>query len=125
MPREDDHMIKLHEDEREYRYKDHGTKYLLKSPRLNFGAVRLRPGDHFEAHKHEFMEETIYVVEGSVRLTLNGVPYDLVPGDFVSMQPGEVHFLDNVGDVPCKYVISAAPPVDGDKVLLEEPEKIV
>ncbi len=118
-------MLKIHEDEREYRYGDHGTKYFYRGPRMNAGAVLLRPGDHFEAHKHAIMEETVYVVEGSVVITLDGTPYELGPGDFFRIDPGEVHFLDNVGDVPCKYIISAAPFVAGDKILLEEPEPIV
>lgn len=66
------------------------------------------------------MQETFYVVEGQVVLTLEGTPNRLGPGDYLHVEPGEAHFLDNNGEVPVKIVITAAPFTDGDKVALEE-----
>ena len=49
-------MFLLNENEREYRFKDSGPKYLMRGPRSNFAVVQFMPGQDFEAHYHNVME---------------------------------------------------------------------
>ena len=87
-------MFLLNENEREYRFKDSGPKYLMKGPRSNFAVVQFMPGQDFEAH-------------------------NLKAGDFIHIEPGEVHYCVNNYDVPIKMVSTLAPYQEVDKVVVE------
>ena len=45
----------------------------------------------------EHNHEAFYVLEGSLEVTADGKPYDLGPGDFLSVRPGVLHSLKNAG----------------------------
>ena len=63
-------MFIVNENEREYRFGESGPKYLMKGPRMNFALVRFRPGEDFQAHYHNVMEEDFFILEGKVDLSL-------------------------------------------------------
>ena len=46
-------------------------------------------------HFHEKTNHSWYVVEGELRLTVDGVPYDLTPGGFVYVPVGSSHTFAN------------------------------
>ena len=50
-------MFVVNENDFEYRFGDSGPKYLMKGPRMNFALVRFKPGEDFDAHYHNIMEE--------------------------------------------------------------------
>jgi len=58
-------MERVNEHECEFRFGDHGPKYLLRGPRLEWGIIRFQPGQELGAHKHEEVEETFYFEEGT------------------------------------------------------------
>ena len=43
-------MFIVDEKDKEYRFQDHGPKYLMKGPRMNFAIVQFQPGQDFRAH---------------------------------------------------------------------------
>ena len=57
-------------------------------------------GTHFPLHKHAATHEALYVIEGSISLTLADKVFQLVPGDYVNIPAGTVHgftYLDHRG----------------------------
>ncbi|MCH4054407.1 MAG: cupin domain-containing protein [Atopobiaceae bacterium] len=112
-------MFHLNQSEREFRNGDNGPKYLMKGPRVNFGIVRLNPGDTMAKHLHRTMEENFYVMEGNPTFTIDGTELAAQPGDFIHVEPGEAHEIENRSDAPCLFVINTDPYIEaGDKVLL-------
>ena len=112
-------MFVMNENEKEYRFGDSGPKYLMKGPRMNFALVQFMPGDDFDAHYHNVMEENFYVIEGEVDIVVDGKVNHMKPGDFIHIEPSEVHYCINVSDKPIKMVSTLAPYQESDKVSVE------
>lgn len=115
-------MFTLNENDREYRFGESGPKYLMKGPRMNFAIVRFRPGEDFQAHYHNVMEENFFILEGKVDIVVDGKKTVLSAGDFIHIEPGEVHYLKNTYNEPVKMVSTLAPFQEVDKVTVENPE---
>lgn len=114
-------MFALNASDKAYRHGDHGPKYLMMGPNTNFGIVRLRPDDQVKAHYHEKMEENFYLIKGSVVMTIDGHEHTFVQGDFIHVEPGEVHALKNTGTDEVQFVVTTSPYMDGgDKVVVDE-----
>ena len=109
-------MKKIHESEFEYRFGDSGPKYLLRGPRMNMGVVVFQPGQDFRDHLHNVMEENFFILEGELEFTVAGNTFTARPGDLVSCEPGEAHYLKNISDAPAKAVFALAPFQEKDKV---------
>lgn len=110
-------MFTLHEDEKAYRHGDHGPKYLMMGPTSNFGIVKLLPGNVVSPHYHEIMEENFYILEGTVSMTVNDVESTYSAGDFIHLEPGEVHRLENKGTETVRFVVTTSPWMDhADKI---------
>ena len=114
-------MFIVNEKEKEYRFGESGPKYLMKGPRMNFALVRFRPGEDFQAHYHNVMEENFFILEGKVDIYIDGEKYTLAPGDFIHVEPKEVHYLINGYDIPVKMVSTLAPFQEVDKVTVDNP----
>jgi len=84
-------MERVNEHECEFRFGDHGPKYLLRGPRLEWGIIRFQSGQALGAHKHEEVEETFYFEEGTPLMVVNGEEYRVVAGDVFRLEPGESH----------------------------------
>ncbi len=55
-------------------------------------------GAHFPLHRHADTYEALYVMEGSISLTLGDKVFHLLPGDYVNIPPGTAHgftYLDH------------------------------
>ena len=113
-------MFYLNESEREHRHKDHGPKYLEQGPRMNFGIVQLMPGNVVSPHVHKVMQESFFILQGSVNMRIDGEDVKLVKGDYIHLEPGEVHKIWNDGDEILRMVVTAAPYVEGDKESVPE-----
>ena len=55
-------------------------------------------------HFHEKTNHSWYVVMGELRLTVDGVPYDLAPGGFVYVPVGTSHTFANLTGHPAAMV---------------------
>ena len=100
-------MFVVNEKDFEYRFGDSGPKYLMKGPRMNYALVQFQPGQDFQAHYHNVMEENVC--------------HTLTEGDFIHIEPGEVHYVKNAYDKPIKMVSTLAPYQEVDKVNVENP----
>lgn len=112
-------MYIVDEKDREYRFGDSGPKYLMKGPRMNFALVQFMPGQDFQAHYHNVMEENFYILEGEIDITVDGVVHHLCPGQMIHIEPGEIHYCRNNYDKPIKMVSALAPYQESDKVDVE------
>ena len=109
-------MFVLDEKEKDYRFGDSGPKYLMKGPRSNFAVVRLNPGQDFPAHYHEIMEENFYVLEGKIDIYVDDAKVTLSKGEFIHIEPNEVHYVKNPYDEPIVMVSTLAPFQEVDKI---------
>lgn len=109
-------MFVVHENDFSYRFGNSGPKYLMKGPRMNFALVQFQPGEDFTAHYHNVMEEDFFILEGKVDIVVDGVVNTMGPGQFIHIEPGEVHYVKNAYDAPVKMVSTLAPFQESDKV---------
>lgn len=111
-------MYVLNEKDKDYRFVDRqsGPKYLMKGPRMNYAIVRFNPGEDFKAHYHNVMEENFYILEGKIDIIVDGKVNSLKEGDFIHIEPGEIHYCKNSYDEPVKMVSTLAPFQESDKV---------
>ncbi len=109
-------MFVVHEDDFEYRFGDHGPKYLMKGPRMNFALVQFQAGQDFTAHYHNIMEENFYILSGEVDIVVDGKVNHLKAGQMIHIEPKEIHYVINNSDGPVKMVSTLAPFQEVDKV---------
>ncbi len=112
-------MYILNENEREYRFGNSGPKYLMKGPRMNFAVVQFQPNEDFKAHYHEVMEENFFILEGEIDIVVDGVVHHLKEGDFIHIEPNEVHYCINRYGKPVKMISTLAPFQESDKKDIE------
>ncbi len=111
-------MQHVNERDLAYRDGDSGVKYLMRGPNIDWGLIRILPGDHLGAHLHQRVEETFYVLAGEGVLTANGEPYDARPGDVFRLDPRDSHDIANSGIEPLELVFIKCPYAPEDKVNL-------
>ena len=111
-------MFLLNENEKEYRFGSSGPKYLMKGPRMNFALVQFLPGEDFEAHYHNVMEENFFIIEGEVDIIVDGKVNHMKAGDFIHIEPTEIHYVKNIYDKPVKMISTLAPHEEPDKVIV-------
>jgi len=73
-------------------------------------------------HKHLKHTESIYFLEGSCEMKINGKTMALKKGDFLIIPVGVPHSVERVtSDVPIKVLSSQAPEFKGDdRVIIQE-----
>ena len=113
-------MYIVNENEREYRFGDNGPKYLMKGPRMNFAMVQFTPGKDFKAHYHNIMEENFFILEGEIDIVVDGKVNHLKAGDFIHIEPLEVHYCINNYDKSVKMISTLAPYEEVDKIEIED-----
>ena len=109
-------MQRESEGELQYRDGDHGVKYLMRGPKIDWGVIRLRPGDSLGAHYHNRVEETFYVTSGSPKMVVNGAEIRAARGDVVRMEPSDRHDVVNDAGEPADLVFMKCPFDKEDKV---------
>lgn len=112
-------MYHKNESDEQYRFGASGPKYLARGPRTDFGLVLLLPGEDFQAHYHQGVEEAFFTLEGEVHLYVDGDLFVNGPGDYCRVDPGESHYVINKGSVPWKAVFVKAPYEPKDKIDVE------
>jgi len=108
-------MFIINENEREYRFKTSGPKYLLEGPRVKLGVVQLQKGEDFKNHYHKIMEENFFILEGEIEFTVDGTAAVCKPGDLIHIEPGERHYLKNIYGGVSKAIFCLGPAADNDK----------
>ena len=65
----------------------------------------IAPGEVNHPPHHHLREEMMLVREGTMELTISGVPYRLGPGDVGVIGSNEIHNAKNVGTTRAQYFI--------------------
>lgn len=113
-------MVKVNESEREYRFGDSGPKYLRKGPFLSTGVVVFNPGQDFQNHYHVIMEESFFILEGELDFYINDELVKCGPGDLITAESGETHYIINNSKSKAKAVFMLAPFQIADKIVVED-----
>lgn len=113
-------MYIIDEKDKEYRFGDSGPKYLMKGPRMNYAVVQFQPGQDFPAHYHNVMEENFYIMEGEIDIVVDGKVNHLTKGQFIHIEPNEVHYCVNNYDSPIVMISTLAPYQESDKVEVKD-----
>ena len=93
-----------------------GPKYMARGPNLDFGIVRILPGEDFSTHHHEEVEEIFYTLDGICEIYIDSEKYTLRPGDLVQVPPRSDHYLRNTGNKAWTGVFVKSPYLPKDKV---------
>ena len=89
------------------------TRGILKAGNIQFEVHETTqevgaPHEPEETHRHS---EIWLVREGTIELTVNGVPRKLEAGDIGICVAGDKHYLQNAGNTPATYfVVAIGPP---------------
>jgi quercetin dioxygenase-like cupin family protein len=97
------------EKEHDYRFGDHGPKYLTEGKRVDLGIVVITPGESHPCHRHEHQEESFLALEGECEVWVDGELVVLRAGDYLICEPGEAHLFRNVSDMNFRAVFVKAP----------------
>jgi quercetin dioxygenase-like cupin family protein len=71
--------------------------------------VAVPPGEGPPLHVHSREDETIYVLEGDLRVKLGDELSATPPGSFVFIPRGMAHTFQNVGEQPGRILVTFAP----------------
>jgi mannose-6-phosphate isomerase-like protein (cupin superfamily) len=101
-----------------------GPKYITRGPNVDFGLVRLLPGEDFTTHFHNHLEEIFYTLRGECEIFIDEEKYMLKVGDLVQVPPTCKHYLRNSGSELWDAVFVKSPYDPKDKVDVDwKPQK--
>jgi quercetin dioxygenase-like cupin family protein len=76
-----------------------------------------------EEHLHKTMHEYFYVLQGDMKISINGNAMEMGKDDLVIVEPGERHYIiENSPDL--QLLLLMPPPVPDDKVILSSPHTV-
>ena len=108
-------MQRVNEKTLQYRKGDSGPMYLMRGPRIEWGIIRLKPGEEMGRHGHREVEETFYFFDGEPRIIVDGAPHRVREGDAFRLEPGERHDIVNDTPGPVRVIFIKAPYLPEDK----------
>ncbi len=109
-------MQRVNEADCAFRHGDHGPKYLMRGPHLDWGLIVFRPGQELGPHLHEQVEETFYFLAGSPLMVVEGEEMRVTPGDVFRVEPGECHDIVNDTNADTRLIFIKTPFLPDDKV---------
>ncbi|MBV9111001.1 MAG: cupin domain-containing protein [Gemmatimonadetes bacterium] len=74
-------------------------------------------GHALSLQKHERKQETMYLLSGRVLYHLNGVDFELEPGECLTVRPGDVHRVEALEDA---VILEVSTPHLDDVIRLED-----
>lgn len=107
-------MKKINEADFKYRHGDHGPKYLMRGPNIDWGVIFLKAGEQMGAHGHEKTEETFYILDGTGTFLVNDAPHPYETGDVFYLEPKEKHDIQATD--PTKLIFIKHPYLPDDKI---------
>jgi quercetin dioxygenase-like cupin family protein len=76
-------------------------------PGFRISELQISPTQTVPWHYHSFVQDTFYVIEGQLRLSLREPEEEvrLGPGDTYSVRPRRPHLVVNDGDCPATFLV--------------------
>lgn len=106
----------INEKANEYRKGDSGPKYLIRGPRMEWGIIRLKPGEEMGRHGHKEVEETFFFFDGAPEIIVDEKSYPVTEGDAFRLEPGEMHNIVNKSARPVRVIFIKTPYLPEDKI---------
>lgn len=75
-------------------------------------------GKSFQAHYHEDMQEVFVLIDGHVKMHVDGQIVELAAGDAILIDPGEVHDMTNTGQNDVTYLVFGISSQQGGKTIV-------
>ena len=113
-------MQKTNVNDLTYRDGSSGVKYLFRGPKLDWGVIRVLPGQTLDAHYHNHVEETFFFTVGAPLIVINGESHRVRPGDAFRLDPGESHEIINDTSSPVDLIFIKDRLDPDDKVSVKE-----
>ncbi|MCP5045858.1 MAG: cupin domain-containing protein [bacterium] len=70
-----------------------------------------------EEHLHKTMHEYFYLLQGAMKISIDGEILEMEPDDLVIVEPGERHVIVDASD-DLQLLLLMPPPVPNDKVVV-------
>ncbi len=107
-------MELVNEHDLAYRSGDSGVKYLFRGPKIDWGVLRLAPGETLGHHYHERVEETFYFPACEPLMIVNGQEFRVRAGDAFRLTPPDTHDIinDTSASVDIVFIKSTYDPKD-------------
>ena len=102
--------------------KKHSEKAILapsiscEAQSIDWGVIALNPGEKMGVHGHNEVEETFFFIQGTPKIIIDDVSYDVKEGDAFRLEPLEKHDIHNDTDSPVKFVFIKCPYLPDDKI---------
>ncbi|MBD3255009.1 MAG: cupin domain-containing protein [Candidatus Lokiarchaeota archaeon] len=112
-------MRQCRESDFEYRNGDSGVKYLMRGPSIDWGVIRLKPGEYMgsKSHGHNEIDETFYFVEGNGGvMIIDDNEYKAPQGSVFLVEQKEMHNIRNDSNEPIKIVFIKGEYKPDDKI---------
>jgi quercetin dioxygenase-like cupin family protein len=94
-------------------YTTQNMKFIASSPDTGgvttvFESIEM-PGYKTNWHRHNNAEESFYVLEGVLTVTLGDTTYHMGPGSYVFIARGTPHAQGNLGDTAVRFITTVTP----------------
>ncbi len=80
--------------------------------------AKIAPGQGFNPHYHEDMQEVFIIVSGTGEMTIGGERETLERGDTVLVSAGQVHEMRNTGSQDLEYLVFGISTGTGGKTVI-------
>jgi len=81
---------------------------------------QLPGGSSFQRHFHEDMQEVFILVDGRVRMTVDGTVCEMRSGDTMIVDANEIHEMSNLENTPAQYVVFGVSAEQGGRTVVVE-----
>lgn len=79
--------------------------------------LEVTKGHALSLQKHEKKKETMYLQSGRLAYHLNGVDFEMAPGQCITISPGDVHRIEAIEDA---VILEVSTPELDDVIRLED-----
>lgn len=80
--------------------------YHAKRPGFQIQELQLAPKHQIPWHRHTYVQDTFYVLEGRIRIFARNPKEEVLlgPGETYTVSPGRPHLVNNAGDVSATFL---------------------
>lgn len=89
---------------------------LVDAPALSVIFEEMPAGAAEVLHKHIYVQQLFFILEGNATFNLDGVEYELTANQSIYAYPGQAHFIQNKSAGPIKFLVISNPHSHHDRV---------
>lgn len=94
--------------------------HLVNKPNLSVIQERMPAGSKEKLHYHKQAAQFFFILQGNAPFFKDGIKYELTANEGILVEPGEVHFIENVGPSTLEFIVISQPHAHGDRVDQEQ-----